>query len=222
MRQYCRFLSKDLIASLDGKLGRSEKVIYEILRIYFVITSKKYDVNTRKKIIVHMETVVNGYLSDGDTLTYTKLFQKLDCNNKEGNIFVASIMYTKINENLEQFMQSSVKYKKHFPNEPYFKQSMIEFNNALSHLYNFYCNSVEFEANASRANTHLHRGTLDFYKTLIRDKKHGLTVSQKNTLIAIRLEESGTRGNDIECALVTVKQDLPSKYRDFITLIGYE
>ena len=48
------------------------------------------------------------------------------------------------------------------------KQSLMEFNNAISHI----CNALmanEVNENINRAISHLYRGSLDFYKAIIKD-----------------------------------------------------
>jgi len=212
MRQYCRFLSKDLISALDGNIGRNEKLIYEIFKIYFIITSKKYNIPTKEKAIKSMEKLMDNYLSEGDVNSYNLMYSKLENSMGNGHITVASIMLNDLTINFRKYIIAQISYKKINPTAPYFKQALIEFNNMLLHLFNFYCNEIEKDENSKRAKTHLHRGTLDFYKTLIRDKKSGFTQNQKQEIINIRLQELGTIGKDIE----KDKRTLPTQYCDFV------
>jgi hypothetical protein len=77
------------------------------------------------------------------------------------------------------------------------KQSLMEFNNALSHLNSAFFNR-EPDANIKRAAAHIERGALDFYKAIIRDRMFLEKFSEKDTeaIRLIRCKEYGLIGKN--------------------------
>jgi hypothetical protein len=112
---------------------------------------------------------------------------------------------------INNFYEANVYYIKKNPNQ-FLKQSLIEFNNALSHLSaGYYASETSWEKNIKKAGTHFHRGTLDYYKTIILDKDN-LTISQKNEIVNIRKYEIKSIGVDIDN---TDKRKIVTIYKEF-------
>jgi regulator of sigma D len=192
--QYCRFISKDLLATFDKRLGRNTKVIYTFYKVFYVINKKDADRTKPQEALMILATQVDNYLSDGDTSIYSEMYNSLNCVNKN---FVKSLGYLNhLSNPLNDFNEAVSDFNKIHKNE-LFKQGMIEFNNALAHLFvGFSTSETNFEKNISKACTHLHRGSLDYYKTLIKNKE-SLTYKQKSELIRIRGLEMKSIGLEV-------------------------
>jgi regulator of sigma D len=205
--QYCRFISKDLLSTFDNKRGRNTKVIYTFYKVFFIISKKSKNSSAKNKAIIALKAQIDSYLTDGDLPIYTQMYKTLDCSNK---IFILSISYIEhLFPLLNDFNDAVADFNK-FHKDTLFKQGLIEFNNALSHLFRGICNSqTSFEQNVSKACTHLHRGSLDYYKTLVKDKE-SLTYEQKLELITIRNLEIKSIGLKVSS---NDKDEILIKYR---------
>lgn len=95
------------------------------------------------------------------------------------------------------------------------KQSLMEFNNALSHLHSAYRNRHP-DKNIQRAVKHIDRATLDFYKAIVRDLWTLKKVDQHiDAIKKVRELEYMAIGDDDN------KHKIVSKYADLIsTLLG--
>lgn len=77
-------------------------------------------------------------------------------------------------------------------------QSLLEFNNAFSHLAVIFCNGEDLDGNMQKAKSHLYRGCLDNYKMLLRfimPKINSLKVEQ--SFLEIREHEFLLLGKNI-------------------------
>lgn len=95
------------------------------------------------------------------------------------------------------------------------KQSLMEFNNAISHLYSAWKKS-NIDKNMERAQHHLNRGALDFYKSIIKELSMLGKIDNSNLelLKYIRCSEYGTIGEERHQS--TIKPpSLYNKYHDF-------
>jgi len=91
------------------------------------------------------------------------------------------------------------------------KQALMEFNNAISHIVRAdYKQENEEEKNIIRAINHLERGTLDYYKSIIKEFYFLDNISVKNEKILqhIRCREFNSIGN--------TKIDIIKFYEEFI------
>lgn len=88
--QYCRFISKDLLATFDKRLGRNTKMIYVFYKVFFVINKNGAPKTTITEALSLLSTQVDNYLSDGDTSIYSEMNTNLDCTNK---LYVKSLSY---------------------------------------------------------------------------------------------------------------------------------
>jgi len=192
--QYCRFISKDLLATFDKRLGRNTRVINTFYKIFFIINSNEYDNETKKKALNNLTIQIDSYLTDGDTSIYSEMYNTLKCANKT---FVKQLGYlNRLQVSLNDFNEAVSDFNQVHKDE-LFKQGLIEFNNALAHLFRGFAESeTNFEMNIKKACTHLYRGSLDYYKTLIKNKE-SLTHQQKIELIVIRDLEISSIGLDI-------------------------
>lgn len=220
MHIYLKFLSKDLIASLEMDSGRSEKVIAEFVRIFCIITDSRFSPLEKKKVLFDLDISVNSYVNKGDRELYSKMEDELrkrvtiDSSGQRLDKLCVSLQ-----SNLSKFVIANEDYKQRCPQTIYFKQSLIEFNNALSHVFNIYLSRNKMHTNLSRANTHLHRGALDYYKTIIREKHTSMSVPQINHLMEIRLKEYDTVGHNVKYTPDCQKQDLVDTYKVFATAL---
>lgn len=93
------------------------------------------------------------------------------------------------------------------------KQALMEFNNAVSHLfYAFY--GQETLENIRRAGGHIERATLDFYKAIIRDRTalELFTDVQKEAFKKIRIEEYTAIGKVERSQVIKGYHDFLSDY----------
>ena len=78
----------------------------------------------------------------------------------------------------------------------FLKQSLMEFNNALSHLFNALIHK-QSESNLLRAKIHIQRATLDFYKAIIKDLSFLKKIDNEVDFIKqIRLKEYSKIGSE--------------------------
>lgn len=211
--QYCRFISKDLIATFDKRLGRNTKVVNSFYRVFYVINKKDVHSKHKEKALSILTIQIDNYLSDGDTSIYSEMYTSLDCINKS---FITSLTYLgHLSIPLNDFNEAVSDFNKLHSGQ-LFKQGLIEFNNALAHLFAGFCASeTSFEKNVSKACTHLHRGSLDYYKTLIKNKE-SLTLPQKRELIRIRGLEMKSIGLEVTN---TDKDEILVEYRKLARLL---
>jgi len=206
--QYCRFISKDLLATFDKRLGRNTKVINTFYKVFFIITKKDVDNSHKDQAIRALTEQIDSYMTDGDTSIYAEMYDALGCTNKQhiNGISYFGHLFRPLNDFNEAVSDYNKLYENHI-----FKQGLIEFNNALSHLFaGFFASETNFEKNVKKACTHLHRGSLDYYKTIIKDKE-SLTHQQKQELIKIRDLEIQSIGLEVNN---TNKDEILIAYRD--------
>lgn len=82
------------------------------------------------------------------------------------------------------------------------RQTLIEFYNALSHLYVAYCGNGARDENIKRASSHFQRGALDSYKSIIKDfcvlaNGEDVPAAIIGQLKKLRSSECATIGNDV-------------------------
>ena len=164
------------------------------LKTFFIINDKSFHSKDKDAAIAHLTVAIDSYLTDGDTSIYSEMYLALNCS---GKIFSKSLSYLgHLQSPLNDFNEAVADFTELHKNT-LFKQGLIEFNNALSHLFaGFSSSDTNFEKNISKACTHLHRGSLDYYKTLIKNKE-SLTHSQKQELIRIREMEIKSIGLEV-------------------------
>lgn len=192
---YCTFITKDLIATFESLQGRNIKVINEFYKAFYGINEKTISAKDKEKILNSLKTTVNGYCQNGDIATYKKVEAKIDCKNK---YFVKSLSkMINVQKAFNQFNEATADFTKVSPSS-LLKQGMIEFNNAMAHLFEGLSTSeTSFDTNIKKASVHLYRGALDNYKTLIMSKK-SLTPAQKDILINIRVDEIDSMGLEVK------------------------
>lgn len=95
-------------------------------------------------------------------------------------------------------------------NNPMLKQALMEFFNAISHLLKVICRK-EMESNLNSFNIHLYRGTLDYYKAIIKDISflHNLTFNETEKLKNLREYEYTRIGN------ATDRREITKRYEEF-------
>jgi hypothetical protein len=95
------------------------------------------------------------------------------------------------------------------------KQSLMEFNNAIAHLYSAWKKS-SVDKNLERAQQHFNRGALDFYKSIIKELSMlgKIDTSNLEALKQLRCSEYSTIGEERH-----KEQSLYNKYYDFCSEI---
>ncbi len=207
--QYCRFISKDLIATFDTRLGRNTKVISNFYRVFYLIGKKDTEKAKKDEAIDILKKQIDNYLSDGDVNIYSDMYNSLKCNSKD--FIKPLVLLNPLNTPLNDFNEAVKDFNKIFKDK-LFKQGLIEFNNALAHLFaGFSTSETNLKINVDKASTHLYRGALDYYKTIIK-KKESFTHEQKEKLIEIRTIEIASIGLKVSN---TDKDNILTQYRDF-------
>lgn len=99
------------------------------------------------------------------------------------------------------------------------KQSLMEFNNAISHLYSAWKKS-SVDNNIERAQHHLNRGALDFYKSIIKELSmlNKIDDSIFQSIKQIRCSEYSTIGGE-RCQGIVKPQSLYDKYHELCSKI---
>jgi len=217
MSEYKRFLDKDLLISLSP-IGRNKLLISNIVKVFYIITSHNTKINNSDKLqaLNDFKKLNDEYLArleDYNISSIIRVEEKIEVKKDIGSLggFLKDIKTT-----LEEFVSAHSFYASKRPQKIH-KQAIIEFNNFLSHLHQHYAYNID--NNIQRGNTHLHRGTLDYYKTLIIQKYNDLTIADKKRLIELRQIETSTIGKKIDCDSVILKKNIPSKYADYVKTI---
>ena len=202
-------MSKDLIATFDARLGRNTKVISVFFRVFYAINKKDLNIKKKEESIDILTKQIDNYLSDGDVNIYADMYSSLECSSKD---FIKPLsLFYPLQVPLNNFNEAIKDFNAIFENT-LFKQGLIEFNNALAHLFAGLCASdTNLEVNIKKASTHLYRGALDYYKTIIK-KKESFTHEQKEQLIEIRKLEIDSIGLQVAN---TNKNSILMAYRDF-------
>lgn len=99
------------------------------------------------------------------------------------------------------------------------KQSLMEFNNSISHLYSAWKKS-SVDKNLERAQHHLNRGALDFYKSIIKELSMLGKINDSNlkSLKQLRCSEYNSIGEERHKATIN-PPSLYNKYYDFCSKI---
>ncbi|MEA3316296.1 MAG: hypothetical protein U9Q30_10590 [Campylobacterota bacterium] len=225
-RLYRRFLSIDLVNSLR-KEGRNDKIIFDFFKTLIVLVKKDNSSENKNQSLNDLEEIILEYEKIYNTPHRFKIHQsltnedKFDINNfmkyfpeiiktnilNELAYSIALFQKLSINEEFESNLISNKISGLHL-------QSIIEFNNAISHIHKCYSSNKDIEGNIKKAIIHLYRGVLDIYKTLILHKKGTFSSQEILDLTNLRLLEVHNIGESIEFK----KQDnsIINKYKELI------
>ena len=189
---YCSFASKDLIDFFDPAIGRNAKVIDFTFRTFFVLTHEKSTFEQKQKAVQKYENVIKNYLiqknnnDDMQTIIKRKLV-----NYTESEFDVNFGHLNNIRGPFNYFSTARKDFNNlRINNKQNLKQGLIEFNNAMSHLFAGASSSnTSLEKNIKKANAHFYRGAMDYYKTIIKDNFLQLTKDQRSALAELRFIE---------------------------------
>jgi hypothetical protein len=191
---YLRFLAIDLFVSLS-KDGRNEKLILSFFHVFIIIVSKKFTKEDKLNALENLKVSLNEYQlklqnNSNDYENIEFLFQELSKKyNLEDDFTLNDIV------NLESILVEFLIAINELQNDSEkLKQPLIEFNNALSHIFAGYFGS-NTKKNIERARTHLHRGTLDIYKYIIQIRK--IRELKPKELVKFRQYEFQSIGIDV-------------------------
>ncbi len=213
---YCKFLSKDLVNSFDPSNGRNSKVIDSFYRAFFVLTGADYSREEKNNLLAELNEIVSDYLDNPTNEDMCLLLNNhLQCLSKDLNASY-NIIQSNTKVNFGYFASAQKDFNKYRINtNQILKQGMIEFNNAMSHLYAGVKGGNDFLiANISKANAHLYRGALDYYKTIIKDNFKKLTPEQRVQLVALRIDELNYVGIDVSNK--TKREGILKKYQALV------
>lgn len=180
--QYARYLKYELANSLQQNTHYAREAnILIIFRdaFYFLITSHKQMNDTLKKdLLANIAENINTYIRK------CPKYIDLECEKiLESDFDIMSLIDENFKDILtsyfiscEEFKMKFDRIKKKYTTDNFYKhkgrsvllQSLLEFNNALSHLAIVFYNGKDSDGNIQKAESHLYRGCLDNYKMLIR------------------------------------------------------
>lgn len=196
---YCKFLSKDLVNSFDPLNGRNSKIIDSFYRAFFVLTGADYSIEDKNATLTELSQIISEYLDNLTNEDMCMLLKKhLECSSKDFNASF-NLIQNNTKVNFGYFVSAQKDFNTYRIDKNHIlKQGLIEFNNAISHLYAGVKAGNDFLiSNISKANTHFYRGALDYYKTIIKDNFQRLTPEQRTQLVTLRIDELNCVGVDV-------------------------
>jgi len=211
-KTYSKFLSKELYRAMrpNGTLqstegivinyygGRPSQYLANFVRTFYTIIDFNDKDEKLNNITRYNKKLIDVYLNKiKNPLSINLEGEKLT----ENALFCEAIKDKKFVYTLELYYEAFYRFLNHAKNNQFLKhtvtskhsalflQPTIEFYNALSHLYIAYSNEKETDihSNINKALSHIHRGTLDYYKKLI--KFVDLDTADQEKLVDLRKKE---------------------------------
>ncbi|TLD84451.1 hypothetical protein LS70_002575 [Helicobacter sp. MIT 11-5569] len=233
---YGRYLQYDLIHSLEQetKIGRNVDLLLEFRDIFkAIIVAQNIKENEFKEIISSLHKDIDNYIRDA----------KNECLNIEIDKFEESNFdYSLLDENFKNILtdfciscgdfriidrivhQGSQDFKEDKEGRSVLTQSLLEFNNAMSHLFMCAYNGNDDLKNIEKAKNHLYRGTLDNYKMVFRLAINNIKQKDKtlfDKFKQIRLQEVLNIGKDIRKKNIIINErevNIVEAYRELYNL----
>ncbi|MCV3397867.1 hypothetical protein [Campylobacter lari] len=208
---YGRYLQYDLIHSLEQEIGigRNVDLLIHFREFFKMIISSDIQEQEAKEGFKNLKTDIENYIGDKkqecldiqldkirhSTFNYDLLLEK-DFKDLLSD-FCVSCGDFKFIDNIES--KNSQEFEKDKHGRSVLVQSLLEFNNALSHIFISVYHGNDKLKNIEKAKNHLYRGTIDNYKMFIRIS---FELLKKNTELFqkfknIRIEELLQLGKDI-------------------------
>ncbi|GHV59554.1 hypothetical protein FACS1894103_3150 [Campylobacterota bacterium] len=195
---YSQFLKKDIFNAV-GCHGRQDKVIAAFIKPFELLIEPDGTSDNISGALDELEKIVDFYLKrEGQQAEY--LTKTADCPNlnidktiSRGNsnhLYNSQPLY-----NIVKHFVESLSCVKRLRGD-FLSQAIVEFNNALSHLYMGYKTAHTMQKNTNKSITHIYRGTLDNYKSIIKEHSFRISDSHAKDLMSIRCKEMGTIGGD--------------------------
>ena len=200
---YTNYLEYVLYISLT-KEGINTNIHNSLMEIFVILTTKQYS-SKRKQILNKLKIMKNTYFNE----KYIRL-------NFEDKIFKEDIInIPTIQQSVDEFFEAISIFRKQ--NDHYLKQGVIEFHNFLAHLLVAFAGETKStDNNHKKAINHLYRGTIDCYKSIIKNNCDEYCPFQKE-IIEIREQEIKNLG--IEATSTEAKYQLVKSYKNIVNKI---
>jgi len=218
VKNYCEFFFYDNQVALTQE-GRDFLIILVFLDTLIDIFEPKIKKEDLQETMSLLRQTVSSYIKDKkehETIIKNESKFNISCNDDIGirqNELIKIFKTTE--EHLKEFLEA-YSFTFSYYNAP-IETLLVEFNNYLSHILKA-VNGKEIESNISRANAHLHRGTLDAYKNIIKSKfkNISLNTNDKNEKMLLK-ELFELRLKEIEGIGFTEdeKIDITNEYKAF-------
>ena len=176
--EYHKFSTKDLITSLSNE-GRDFTIIRNFLDVFIFLTKDTFNMDNKQRTSLNtsLSKLLNEY-----TESYAEIINISEIKIHKNDLYCN--LFEKCNSALNKFVDAISLYEKSTYNKVLHFQALIEFNNFLSHIYKF--SITKEDINIERVISHLYRGSLDAYKTIIINNYNTI---DKNSLAQLRYQE---------------------------------
>ncbi|EAK0373052.1 hypothetical protein YO71_03650 [Campylobacter jejuni] len=226
--QYGRYLQYDLIHSLEQKtkIGRNVDLLIEFREFFKLLVSSKLSHEEEKEGFKNLERDIKHYIGDKQQECLSIKIDKINYSNFDYTILLTE----NFKDLLSDFCVSCMDFRtidniKYDENQEFAKdkdgrsvlvQALLEFNNALSHIFTSVYHGNDDLGNINKAKNHLYRGTLDNYKMFIRLSIE--SVKQKNPELFkefkdIRMQELLDLGKDVQGKVIN-NEYLHKQYKE--------
>jgi len=198
---YTNYLDYVLYVSLTKK-GINEKTHIYLMKVFVILISKE-NISNKKIILNKLKQIQNKY--------FNVKYLNLDLQDKLSYEEIVNIY--QIQNSVEEFFYAISIFKKH--NNKYLKQGIIEFHNFLAHLLVAFTGQNR-DTNYKKAINHLYRGTIDCYKSIIKNKCD-IDCKFQEEIIKIREQEMKNLG--VEATSTQAKYQIVKSYKNIVKKI---
>ncbi|EAJ0914770.1 hypothetical protein CNX28_08915, partial [Campylobacter jejuni] len=226
--QYGRYLQYDLIHSLQQKtkIGRNVDLLIEFREFFKLLVSSKLKQEEEKEGLDNLKIDIKNYIGNKQQECLDIEIDKISHSTFDYNIlltqdfknllsdFCVSCSDFRIIDTIEH--DEGQEFAKDKDRRSVLVQALLEFNNALSHIFTSVYHGNDDLGNINKAKNHLYRGTLDNYKMFIRLSIK--SVKQKNPKLFeefkdIRMQELLYLGKDVQGKVINNKY-LHKQYKE--------
>lgn len=226
--QYGRYLQYDLIHSLQQKtkIGRNVDLLIEFREFFKLLVSSKLKQEEEKEGLDSLKIDIKNYIGNKQRECLDIEIDKISRSTFDYNIlltqdfkdllsdFCISCLDFRIIDTIEH--DEGQEFAKDKNRRSVLIQALLEFNNALSHIFTSVYHGNDDLGNINKAKNHLYRGTLDNYKMFIRLSIK--SVKQKNPKLFeefkdIRMQELLYLGKDVQGKVIN-NEYLHKQYKE--------
>ena len=177
---YGRYKQYDLVHSLEQetKLGRNIDLLLDFRELFkLIIATPEIDKQDYKEVLEAINASIDCYIGEFKNECLNLGLNKIIDSNFDFSLFDAEFKDIlsdfcvscgdfRIVDRLSY--TSTQSFRKDKEDRSVLTQALLEFNNALSHLFVCVYNGTDTLNNIQKAKNHLYRGTLDNYKMVFR------------------------------------------------------
>ncbi|EAK1970579.1 hypothetical protein BUX72_06365 [Campylobacter jejuni] len=227
--QYGRYLQYDLIHSLEQKtrLGRNIDLLITFRKQFDIIITSNLSEKEAEHLKKVIKKAVDDYIGDHKNECLDIDLTSICCSSfNYGALFEEDFkeIFTSFRVSCSDFKkidaieheENSQEFAKDKDERSVLIQALLEFNNALSHIFTSVYHGNDDLGNINKAKNHLYRGTLDNYKMFIRLSIK--SVKQKNPKLFeefkdIRIQELLHLGKDVQGKVIN-NEYLHKQYKE--------